>query len=113
MALNTEKRAVWRYCAGVIILAGLYGNLQPPFLLRFIDALSVLSGLLAVWGFVIFLWKDGLFSFFTWRSSGSSYTVYRDRLRSERSTQPNPALPAGLIMLAAAIILTVIYVLVF
>ncbi|MBQ3273497.1 MAG: hypothetical protein IJH44_09710 [Solobacterium sp.] len=113
MALNAEKRTVLRYCAGVVVLAALYGNLQAPFLLRFVDALSVLSGLLAVWGFIIFLWKDGIFSFFTWRSSGSSYTTYRERLRRERGAQPNPALPAGLIMLAIAVILTVIYVLMY
>ena len=113
MALNAEKRTVLRYCAGVVVLDALYGNLQSPFLLRFVDALSVLSGLLAVWGFIVFLWKDGIFSFFTWRSSGSSYTAYRERLRRERGAQPNPALPAGLIMLAIAVILTVIYVLIY
>ena len=112
MALNTEKRTVLRYCAGVAVLAGLYGNLQEPFLLRFIDALSVLSGLLAVYGFIVFLYKDGVFSFFTWRSSGSSYSAYRDRIRAERKAQPNPALAAGLIMVALAIILTVIYMLI-
>ena len=106
MKLN---KTILTYITVPIIISFVFARLQDNFLLSFIDTLSILSGLMLAYSLAVYLYKDGVFSFFTWKDKSKSYSSYRNQLREERKKQDNPAFLSGLILVIISILLTVYY----
>ena len=107
---NFMNRTVYVYIGITAILSLIYAVLVPPFALHFTDGISIGSVILLFLGILNIWWKDGFFSFFTWKKEQGPYAEYRNKLRQERRNAENPALYAGIALLAAALVLTGLYV---
>lgn len=105
-------RPVLILCLIAVILSLLYGMIDPPFFLHFTDGLSISSVLLLLAGILNLWWKDGAFSFYSWKRENGSYSEYRERLRRERKDADNHTLFAGIWMLVLSLLVTLIYMLV-
>ena len=106
------NRAVYVY-AGIVIAGSLiYASAVPPFALHFIDGISIGSVILLFLGVLNVWWKDGFFSFFSWKKEQGSYTEYRSALRESRKDAKIPTLYAGIALFVLALVLTGIYLLV-
>ena len=105
------SRPVYLRLAAAALLSLVYGILQPPFLLHVIDGLSILSVLFLFAGILIYWWKEGFFSFFTWKKQEGSFLTYRETLRNERAQTENPTFYAGLILFVLSLVLTGLYTL--
>ena len=110
----------------VCILCGvIYGFVRPPFYLHFLDGLTI-SGFFALGVALIRAsWLAGDFTFFSWHpkkrsknpysryeedpTRGMSYREYRSAIREERKNLRNDYLPSSLLVLAAALILSLLY----
>ena len=102
--------------AGIRILAAAvlslaYGILSGNVLLRFIDGLSIASVLYLLAGVLVYWWKEGFFSFFTWQKKEGSFLEYRNQIQQERKHTDNPSLWAGLFLLVISLVLTLLYTL--
>lgn len=110
----------------VCILCGIvYGKLRSPFYLHFLDGLTI-SGFFAL-GLALIRasWLAGDFTFFSWHpkkrsknpysryeedpTRGMSYREYRSAIREERKDMKNDYLPSSLLVLAIALILSLLY----
>lgn len=111
--------------------AVVYGILRKPFLLHFIDGLTIASFLILAIGLCRWAYIQGDFTFFSWHpnkqvrkrapgekfygtSSGGpsenmGYREYRHYVRNKRKDMDNMYLSAGIVLLVVSIILSVLY----
>lgn len=114
--MNTIKerflnRAVLARLILALVFSLIYALAVPPFFLHLTDGISICSVILLLLGILNFWWKDGFFSFFSWNRQKGSFADYRNALREERRDAENPSLYAGILTLAAGLLLTLVYVL--
>lgn len=114
--MNTIKerflnRAVLVRLILALVFSLIYALAVPPFFLHLTDGISICSVILLLLGILNFWWKDGFFSFFSWNRQKGSFADYRNALREERRDAENPSLYAGILTLAAGLLLTLVYVL--
>lgn len=120
---NKTAYIVYAVCIGCGLV---YGALVPPFYLHFLDGLTI-SGFFALTIAIIRAsWLAGDFTFFSWRpkrhshkdpygkyeadpTRGMSYTQYRSAIREERKDLKNEYMPSSLLVLAIALILSLLY----
>ena len=112
MIQKFNTRPVWIRCLLAVILSVIYGIVSGPFLLHMIDGLSIASVLFLFAGLMVYWWKDGFFTFFSWKREDGSLTSCRQQVREERRNAENPSLYAGLILLAVSLLLTLLYYLI-
>ena len=98
-------------CLIAAAVSVIYGIVSGPFLLHLIDGLSICSVLLLFAGMMVYWWKDGFFTFFSWKREDEPLTPLREKVRAERANAENPSLYAGLILLVISIVLTLLYTL--
>lgn len=108
--MRPNKNTFFTHVIVVIGLSIVYGRLHDNFLLRFIDAMSMMSGLLLAYGLCVYLWKDGVFSFLRWNPKSSSYSHFRAQLQEERKSVSNDVLYSGGFLMVLSILLTIYYV---
>ena len=113
MIQKFKTRAVLIRCLIAVILSVIYGIVSGPFLLHMIDGLSIASVLFLFAGMLIYWWKEGFFTFFSWKKEDGPLAAHREKVRDERRNIENPTLYAGLLLLAVSLILTLVYYLVF
>lgn len=107
------NRSVLIRCGIAIAASILYGMIRRPFLLHFIDGISIASVLYLFLGMLNYWWKEGFFAFFNWKQSEeASFLAYREKLREKRQHADNHSLYAGLWLLTLSLILTALYMLV-
>lgn len=107
------NRPVLLRCVLAIAASILYGMRSGPFLLHFIDGVSIASILFLFLGLMNYWWKEGFFAFFNWKQSEeASFLTYREKLREKRQHADNHSLYAGLWLLALSLFLTALYMLV-
>ena len=94
-----------------LVISIIYGILNPPFLLRFIDAFSVCGFILLAIGLAVIFYKDGSFSFFSWKHKEKSWQAHQQEIKKARMNQDNDCLYASLPVLALSLFLTILYVL--
>lgn len=113
MIQKFKTRSVLIRCLIALILSVIYGIVSGPFLLHMIDGLSIASVLFLFAGMLIYWWKEGFFTFFSWKKEDGPLAAHREKVRDERRNIENPTLYAGLLLLAVSLILTLVYYLVF
>ena len=113
MIQKFKTRSVLIRCLIALILSVIYGIVSGPFLLHMIDGLSIASVLFLFAGMLIYWWKEGFFTFFSWKKEDGPLAAHREKIRDERRNIENPTLYAGLLLLAVSLILTLVYYLVF
>ena len=113
MIQKFKTRSVLIRCLIALILSVIYGIVSGPFLLHMIDGLSIASVLFLFAGMLIYWWKEGFFTFFSWKKEDGPLGAHREKVRDERRNIENPTLYAGLLLLAVSLILTLVYYLVF
>lgn len=119
-------------CYAVSLAAGiLYGVLRRPFLLHFIDGLTIAGFLILAIGLGRWAYIQGDFTFFSWHpnkqvrkrapgekfygtgnsnpSENMSYREYRHYVRNQRKDMDNMYMPAGILIVVVSIILSVLY----
>ena len=111
MITKFKTKSVAVRCLIAVILSVIYGVVSGPFLLHLIDGLSIASVLLLFAGMLVYWWKDGFFTFFSWKREDGPLTPLREKVRAERAEAENPALYAGLILLILSLVLTLLYTL--
>ena len=111
MIQKFKTRAVLIRCLIAVILSVIYGIVSGPFLLHMIDGLSIASVLFLFAGMMVYWWKEGFFTFFSWKREDGPLTAHREKVRAERRNEENPTLYAGLLLLAVSLVLTLLYTL--
>lgn len=119
-------------CYAVSLAAGiLYGALRGPFLLHFIDGLTIAGFLILAIGLCRWAYIQGDFTFFSWHpnkrvrkrapgekfygtdnsnpSENMGYREYRHYVRNQRKDMDNMYMPAGILIIVVSIILSVLY----
>ena len=76
-----------------------------------IDGLSIASVLFLFAGMLVYWWKEGFFTFFSWKREDGPLIAHREKVRAERRNEENPTLYAGLILLILSLVLTLLYTL--
>ena len=109
MIQRFKTRGVWIRCLAAAAISMVYGIIVPPFLLHFIDGLSISSVLLLFAGILVFWWKEGFFTFFSWKKENGSLTAYREKVVEERKNTENPAFYAGAALFVISMFLTLLY----
>ena len=109
MIQKFKTRPVMIRCLIAAVLSAIYGIVSGPFLLHMIDGLSIASVLFLFAGMMVYWWKEGFFTFFSWKREDGPLTAHREKVRAERRHEENPTLYAGLLLLAVSLILTLIY----
>lgn len=121
-------------CYVIAVIAGIaYGILRGPFLLHFIDGLTIAAFLILAIGLCRWAYIQGDFTFFSWHpnkqvrkrapgekfyntdnsnpSENMGYREYRHYIRNQRKDMDNMYLSAGILLLIVSIILSVLYTL--
>ena len=111
MIQKFKTKSVALRCLIAAALSVIYSIVSGPFLLHLIDGLSICSVLLLFAGMIVYWWKEGFFTFFSWKREDGPLTSLREKVRAERAEAENPALYAGLLLLAVSLILTLLYTL--
>ncbi len=111
MIQKFKTKSVALRCLIAAALSVIYSIVSGPFLLHLIDGLSICSVLLLFAGMLVYWWKDGFFTFFSWKREDGPLTPLREKVRAERAEAETPALYAGLLLLAVSLILTLLYTL--
>ena len=111
MIQKFKTRAVLIRCLIAVILSVIYGIVSGPFLLHMIDGLSIASVLFLFAGMMVYWWKEGFFTFFSWKREDGPLIAHREKVRAERRNEENPTLYAGLLLLAVSLVLTLLYTL--
>ena len=105
------NRSVGIRCLTALAASLIYGLLSGSFFLRFTDGMSIASIILLFMGILNYWWKEGFFSFFTWKKRDeSSIITYRETIREERKHMDNHSFYAGILCLLISLILTLIFV---
>ncbi|MGM9941831.1 MAG: hypothetical protein ACI32N_07585 [Bulleidia sp.] len=120
---NRTAYVVYAVCTG----GGLaYGALVPPFYLHFLDGLTITGFFALALAIIRASWIAGDFTFFSWGpkrhsrrdpnakyegdpTRGMSYTQYRSAIREERKDLKNEYMPSSLLVLAVALVLSLLY----
>lgn len=98
--------------AAALVLSLVYGIVSGQFLLRFTDGLSIASVLFLFLGILTFWWKDGAFSFYSWKRDEASFAAHRKSVREARANADNHSFYAGLILLVLSLLFTLLFMLI-
>lgn len=121
MFLNKTSLVVYGICIACGIV---YGALRVPFYLHFLDGLTISGFVFLTVAIVRASWIAGDFTFFSWRPRNHrkggpdyyeedpthmSYREYRESIREQRKDEKNYYMPSSLLVLAIALILSLLY----
>lgn len=104
-----QKKDVWVIIACAFGIALAYGLFVSPLYLSFINGLTFLGFVYLLIGLLRWSWIEGDLVFFSWKQIHGSYNKWREGRREERKGSTNPFLYASLVVIIAAVILSVTY----
>lgn len=104
-----KDRNIYILTVVAFILAMIYGFIKKPFYLNFINGISIIGMIYFAIGVFRWSWKEGDYTFFSYRPKHGSFIQWKAGRIDERRYAKNPFLPASIIVIIISLILTLFY----
>lgn len=91
------------------IFAIIYGFINKPFYLNFINGLTIVSMFMLLAGVIRWGWIEGDLAFFSWKPQDGSYRKWKEGRIAEHKDKRNNILKAAVVLVVISLVLSFLY----